>query len=80
MNKVKDIFRISSPRKLDLLLFAAATLLFLIAIGYAVFAVRSLAARAAAAFLRSEPPPAPGATFEFDKLEPLIEAGKIERQ
>ena len=80
MKKLKDILRISDPKQQDLLLSTAALLLFLITIGYTVLAVRLLAKRTAAAFGRNESPRTAEVSFEIEKLEPLIEAGKIERR
>jgi hypothetical protein len=81
MNRIAGIIsRIRGSRKEDALLSLAALLLFLIALGYTIFAVRSLAKRTAAAFGRSEPPATAEIKFEIEKLEPLIEAGKLERR
>lgn len=78
MNRLRAIMsRMRGSRKEDAILSLAAALLFLLAIGYTIFAVRSLARRTAAAFGRSEPPGTAEVTFDFEKIEPLIRAGKI---
>ena len=62
------------------MLWTVAVLLFFVAVGYTVYALTFLARNLNAAFTRDQGLPGAATKFNFEALEPLIAAGKLERR